>query len=176
MADSGRWISPDIGDKVSGMRLLVNHILLFVILLMALPVSAGSDLQVFDQQAYQSILNNQKQQSFLLVLWSLDCPPCMEELTMLSDFHKQYPDKKIILVSTDSQSQSDEITGLINKFGLTQIPQWVFGNESSQYLRYSIDPMWYGELPRSYFHSVDARKAVSGKLNKADIIRWFNAG
>jgi len=158
------------------MKLPVNRTLLLVMLWIALPVSAGTELQVFDKQAYQSILNQQKQQSFLLVLWSVDCPPCMEELTMLSDFHKQHPDKKIILVSTDSQSQSDEITGLINKFGLTRLPQWVFGNESPQYLRYSIDPMWYGELPRSYFHSEDVRKAVSGKLNRADIVRWFKAG
>jgi len=150
--------------------------LFFILLFVTLSAHAEIVLQTFEKQTYQSILENENQQSFLLVLWSLDCPPCMDELSMLGGLHQQFPDKKIILVSTDSEAQSDEIMQIMNKFKLTGLPQWVFGNESPQYLRYSIDPLWYGELPRSYFHTAETRQAVSGKLKKADLIRWFNAG
>ena len=138
--------------------------------------SAETRLQVFDKTSYQTLLNTETQQSFLLVLWSLDCPPCMDELSMLGNIHQQYPDKKIILVSTDSMSQRDAIIKVVNEFGLAHLPQWVFGDESAQYLRYTIDPAWYGELPRSYFHSTDKRTAVTGKLKANDVLRWFDAG
>ena len=147
-----------------------------MMLLMTSAVHAETSLQTFDKQTYQDILKNEQRQSFLLVLWSLDCPPCMEELSVLGEVNKQYPDKKIILVSTDTKSQTNEIMQVINRFGLMHLPQWVFGDDAPQYLRYSIDPMWYGELPRSYFHAEEKRKAVSGKLNKADVLRWFSAG
>ena len=158
------------------MKLFVIKYLLCLIVFISSVACAETRLQYFNKDSYQSILKNYKQQSFLLVLWSLDCPPCMEELSMLEKFHKQYPDKKIILVSVDSKSQSNEIQRVVNNFGLHRISQWVFNDDAPQYLRYSIDPSWYGELPRSYFHLQDKRNAVSGKLIEADVIRWFNAG
>jgi len=158
------------------MGLLAIKHLLFVMLLMTSVVHADKPLQVFDKNTYQAILKNENQQAFLLVLWSLDCPPCMEELSVLAEIHQQYPDKKLILLSVDAESQHDDIRQVVNKFGLATLPQWVFGNDAPQYLRYSIDPMWYGELPRSYFHTTEKRTAVSGKLNKATLLRWFNAG
>ena len=150
--------------------------MLFAMLLMTSIVQAENTLQLFDKNTYQTILQNEKQQPFLLVLWSLDCPPCMEELSVLAEIHQQHPDKKIILLSVDAESLPDDIKQVVNKFGLAELPQWVFGSDAPQYLRYSIDPMWYGELPRSYFHTTEKRTAVSGKLNKAALLRWFNAG
>ena len=158
------------------MRSFPIKYLLFVMWLMASVVQAESSLQLFDKNSYQTILQNEKQQSFLLVLWSLDCPPCMEELSVLAELHQQHPDKKIILLSVDAESPPDDIKQVLNQYGLAELPQWVFGSDAPQYLRYSIDPMWYGELPRSYFHSTEKRTAVSGKLNKAALLRWFSAG
>jgi len=127
----------------------------------------------FKLDSYQQILQQNKQQSFLMVLWSIDCAPCMKELKVLGEFHQQYPQHKLVLVSTDSMSQSNEITQLIAQYGLKNVNQWVF-DDSFQHLRYSIDPGWYGELPRSYFYKQDhSRLAVSGKLHQQQLIQFF---
>ncbi|MDH5766597.1 MAG: redoxin domain-containing protein [Gammaproteobacteria bacterium] len=139
-------------------------------------VHADVSLQLFDKNSYQEMVADNKQESYLLVFWSLDCPPCMTELSMLGKLHKQYPSLNIMLVSTDSIDQAGEINKLMKTYGLDQLPQWVFSDEPVQYLRYSIDPQWYGELPRSYFHQAQQRKAVSGKLTQAQVVRWFGAG
>jgi len=43
---------------------------------------------------------------------------------------------------------------------------WLFSDAPNQQLRYAIDPLGYGELPRSYFfNQCQQRQALSGKLD-----------
>lgn len=100
-----------------------------------------------------------------MVMWSIDCPPCYEELRLLAQYQKTNPQIKIIVVATDE----DIYTQQVKKMLLESFPQsqnaWIFSVASAQKLRYSIDPSWYGELPRSYFFDQKHnRKAVSGLL------------
>jgi len=128
----------------------------------------------FTTDSYQIILDKNKHQPFLLVLWSLDCPPCISELKTLGAFHKQYPQHKIILVSTDTKNQLDEIESLMIKNNLQEIEQWVFDG-AFQYIRHSIDPGWYGELPRSYFYKKNqSRLSSSGQLHHDQLINLFS--
>lgn len=127
----------------------------------------------FKLDSYKQILQENKQRPFLMVLWSLDCAPCIKELKILGEFHKQYPQHKIIMISTDDKNQSNEIAQLITQYGLQTVDQWVFDG-SFQHLRYSIDPTWYGELPRSYFFEQDqSRLAASGQLHQNQLVRYF---
>jgi len=136
--------------------------------------SAAQQLQHFKLDSYQAILQQNKQQPFLMVLWSLDCMPCMKELKMLGEFHQKYPQYKLVLISTDNINQSDEIVQLITEYGLQTVDQWVFDG-SFQYLRHSIDPTWYGELPRGYFFKQDqSRIASSGQLHQNQLIEYFS--
>jgi thiol-disulfide isomerase/thioredoxin len=128
----------------------------------------------FKLGSYQKILQQNKQQSFLMVLWSLGCLPCIKELKMLGEFHQKYPQHKLVLISTDSKNQSAEIIQLITKYGLQTVDQWVFDG-SFQYLRHSIDPAWYGELPRGYFFKRDqSRIASSGQLHQHQLVEYFS--
>lgn len=128
----------------------------------------------FDHTSYQTIIDGNKSDSFIMLLWSLDCAPCIEELPMLSEFHKHHPEVKIIMVSTDEQTRSSELLELMRMNKLSDIHHWMFEIQASQRIRYSIDPGWYGELPRSYFYSSGKRvDAISGKLNKSDLYRWL---
>ena len=128
----------------------------------------------FKISSYQKILQENKQQPFLMVLWSLDCMPCIKELKMLGKFHKQYPQHKLVLISTDSKNQSDEIIQLMTEYGLHTVEQWVF-DDSFQYLRHSIDPGWYGELPRGYFFKPNhSRIASSGQLHQNQLMQYFS--
>jgi len=128
----------------------------------------------FKLGSYQKILQQNEQQPFLMVLWSLDCMPCIKELKMLGEFHQQYPQHKLVLISTDSKNQSDDIIQLIREYRLQTVEQWVFDG-SFQYLRHSIDPSWYGELPRGYFFKRDqSRIASSGRLHQNQLMQYFS--
>ena len=130
----------------------------------------------FGQHSYQKILQQRQQDNFILVLWSLDCPPCIEELPLLAAFHKQHPGVDIVMVSTDDPSRVDEVVSLMQNYQLADINHWVFEANAEQRIRYSIDPQWYGELPRSYFYTAGQRIAArSGQLKQADLDKWLSA-
>ena len=135
---------------------------------------ASNAPDIFKTDSYNKLIT-QTQEPFIMVLWSLDCPPCIKELDMLGALYKQNPRLNLVLVSTDSMSRLDEINTLIEKSGLHGLDNRVFSDESVQRLRYSIDPGWYGELPRSYFHGKNnsQRSAVSGLLDTDKIVAWL---
>lgn len=133
-------------------------------------------VELFNATSYQNILEDKKNKPFLLVLWSLDCSPCMEELDVLRQLAKQYPGINLIFISTDTTSQTEEIIQLMTKYELDNFQQWVFSDDSVQHLRFAIDPAWYGELPRSYFHSKEGKRhAVTGRLNHQLVGDWLRA-
>jgi len=135
---------------------------------------AVQQAQSFKLDSYQQILQQNKKQAFLMVLWSVECAPCMKELKILGEFHQKYPQHKLVLVSTDGKKQSDEISQLVTQYGLQTVDQWIF-DDSFQYLRHSIDPNWYGELPRSYFYTQEhMRQATSGQLHAEQLIQFFS--
>lgn len=171
MANSGRRVSVDTDNTMKSFKLA--PIILVLAALFFSSTYAAEQPGLFKLNSYQEILQQNKQRAFLMVLWSLECAPCMQELKELGEFHQKYPQHKLILISTDSKQQSDEISQLMARNGLQDVNQWIF-DDSFQYLRYSIDPNWYGELPRSYFYTQDhTRHAVSGQLHKQQLTQFF---
>lgn len=80
------------------------------------------------------------------------------------------------MISTDNKNHQQDISALMAKHGLSDIQHWVFDGESEQAIRFSIDPLWYGELPRSYFHHADnGRQAKTGRLNEDALSVWITA-
>lgn len=149
---------------------------LLIAVLLSLPLFARAELQLnrFDAHSYKTIIAQHQGNSFLMVLWSLDCPPCIEELGSLGKFHQLHDKVNIIMVSTDNENQKDDIQQLMSKHGLDDIQQWVFSTDSEQAIRFSIDPQWYGELPRNYFHDKQHKRQVkSGRLNEAMLSAWL---
>ena len=152
----------------------MNKVLVIIFnLFLAFVVSASNAPAVFKTDSYLQLIVDKKQ-PFLMVMWSLDCPPCIKELSMLGSVYKEHPDLNLVLVSTDSISRTDDINLLLKDTGLSDIDSRVFSDASVQHLRYAIDPAWYGELPRSYFHTQNnMRKAISGLLDMNQVVSWL---
>lgn len=154
--------------------MMYRYILLCLVLFTGFSVSSAQSINLFKPGSYSKILE-QHQQPFLLVLWSLDCPPCYKELSVLSEMLQSQPQLDLILVSTDTSNDIDEIKKILSKYKLSHISTWVFADEMSQQLRYEIDPGWYGELPRSYlFDAQHNRQAISGILKPEILQHWKN--
>ena len=174
MANKRERISINAGEfKIVVMKMVAGVFMMFISVA-SLANEAGT-LRLFNANSHHAIVDEKKNQRFLLVLWSLDCSPCMNELNMLGQIASQTADINLVFISTDAETNKDEILHLMTGYGLNKFQQWVFSTHSAQSLRYNIDPSWYGELPRSYFYARDGKRhAVTGRLTRKHIDVWFN--
>lgn len=139
-------------------------------LALSLSAIAAPPVKPFRTESLAQIRAAHEGTPFVLVLWSLDCPPCFRELELLGRIHESAPALELVLVATEPYGGAgirSAIRATLARFGLAQLEAWAFSGDP-QRLRYKIDPRWYGELPRSYFYSPGERRhAVSGRLQQA---------
>ncbi len=131
-------------------------------------------LQPFTADSFRHIKQLYKGQPFLVGLWSVDCPPCLVELDMLGKMKEQSPELPLVLISTDPISNREDAQDFLLDYGLDGITSWMFADSFVERLRYSIDPGWYGELPRSYFFNADHQpQSHSGIMSEAMVREWL---
>lgn len=132
-------------------------------------------MQSFDNDSYARIEQSYTGLPFLVALWSLDCPPCMRELEMLGRVHQEHPDFKLVLINTDGVEARDDAKSLLASFRLNSADSWIFASEQTEKLRFSIDPQWYGELPRSYLFQNGIRQGHSGPIDETRLRDWLDS-
>ncbi len=147
---------------------------LLAIVLGLLPALVPAAQQPFHADSLAGIERQFTGESFLLVLWSVDCPPCYRELEILGRVQQEYPQMNLVLVATDPITMQHETAMVLEEYRLEVSANWIFADSHVERLRYSIDPQWYGELPRSYFYDEEhQRTAHSGVLTEAQVRHWF---
>ena len=110
----------------------------------------------------------------LVMLWSVDCPPCYQELAVLEKLLMLYPELPITLISTDDDLERyEEVEEQYKRFNGKALTTWVFADGKASSLRYAIDKTWSGVLPRSYFVNVTGKIGHSGMLKESDIRQIF---
>ena len=121
----------------------------------------------------QQVKNAYKNQPFLLILWSLDCPSCFKEFAILGPWLKEHPQHHVVIVATDSTTMLADVHDVINEYKLNNADLWIYSNENPVKLRQSIDAKWFGELPRSYFFN-DRHQSMahSGALTDKQLVLW----
>lgn len=151
---------------------LKNHITALSLLFLFATGCAHAEqnsLQPFAPGSYQQILAQNINQPFVLAIWSITCPSCLKDMALINELHKAHPKLKIIMLTTDDLSASEQISNILSKSDLTSLENWVFADENAQKLQYEIDPKWYGELPRTYFFdAAHQRTGISGVISKQD--------
>ena len=146
----------------------------FLMALAAVPVVALADVQPFDGTSVRTIEQRHAGQAFLVAIWATDCAPCRRELALLAENKRRYPDFPFILVATDPISNRDSVLDILAEYGLDTGDVWVFAEPNVERLRYSIDPGWFGEVPRSYYYNRRGeRQAFSGPLDAERLLAWF---
>jgi len=152
----------------------LKRIILLICLWLNVSLSMAIEPQLFNKESYQQILKQNINKPFLLVLWSVDCLPCHKELAILEQYVKLNPTLKIVLISTDSYHNTKEVDNMLIDSELASQELWIFSKTPANQLRYTIDPGWYGELPRAYFfNSAHKRTAKSGRLDIDAIKNFF---
>jgi len=185
-ADDGRtWTAPrELASSTAATdypRLIANGAAAYV------SWSAGRDgyrllplednrLKSFVTGSAAALAEERRDSRFMLVLWSVDCAPCLREFEQFQALRREGRDLPLVLVATDGLAERERVSAVLARFGLQDAENWVFADENAARLRYEIDPGWYGEMPRSYFYAPDGqRKAVSGGLSAPQITAWLDS-
>ncbi|SEN57449.1 TlpA family protein disulfide reductase [Nitrosomonas marina] len=126
-------------------------------------------LRHFTSGSYQQMLQNHTDKPVMLSIWSTTCSTCLEKMPLLSELRSNQPDVSIILLSVDDAADEEQVQAILSENGLTDLENWIFADENAQRLRHEIDPLWFGELPRTYFLNNDhEREGISGALSSED--------
>lgn len=131
-------------------------------------------IQPFVADSMQAIRSAQRGRPFVLVLWSVSCVPCREELPHWADWQRRYPDLAIVLVATDPPADTPLVRRALARQADAPAASWAFADDYVERLRWSIDPAWYGEVPRTYlFDATHRATGRSGRLDAAAVERWL---
>ena len=139
------------------------------------PILAAADsIRSFTFDSFAEIKSEFEGKEFLLGLWSVDCPPCLVELDMMGKILDLNPELPFVLISTDPIETREDAVEFLSDFNLEDRESWMFADGFVERLRYSIDPNWYGELPRSYFYDRRHKmKSHSGIMSTELLENWF---
>lgn len=142
--------------------------------LLAWPAMADDNIQPFGTTTFAELKEELTGEPFVVSLWSVDCLPCRVELDMLGKLKEENPDFPLLLISTDPIDEREEAVYILEEYGLESIESWMFADAFIERLRFSIDPGWYGELPRSYFYNAThGSVAHSGILTREKLLEFF---
>lgn len=144
-----------------------------LLLILLLPSLAMAEFRPFVSGSIKEITDARNGQPFLLILWSVDCPPCLKELEEIGQLRTQFSSGSLVLISTDSADYAADGLKILARYGLSDAENWRFAGGFPERLRYQIDPNWYGELPRAYFYDANHEQVgKSGALSR-DLLQQF---
>ena len=129
----------------------------------------------FNKTQLMQIKAQKKGEQWLMLLWSVDCPPCFKELGIIHELKKQHDNLNVVIINSDADDGTTlEREAIIEKFELTSLSNFHFVDGEGDRSRYIIDPQWYGELPRSYFIDKNGKfHGKSGLVNKSMLTQWL---
>ena len=153
----------------------ISHRLTLVLLLgFVTAASAAESVRPFTVGSLDQILAPRAGKPFILVLWSLECQYCPTELKMLSELKRSHPKLDVVLVATDTITDTPQVGARAKSYGMGKVEQWVFAEEMPERLRLEIDGRWYGEVPRTYFYDQKHQREVkTGLINKKFVEDWL---
>ena len=143
--------------------------------LIAPPGTAVADeLRLFGYDSAAAIAEEQDGEPYALVLWATDCAPCRRELGLLEELSRDHPELRLVLVATDPPGDVAAVREVLAQYALERADSWQFAEANVERLRYTIDPGWYGELPRAYLVDADGHHAaISGPLPEQRVRDWL---
>jgi thiol-disulfide isomerase/thioredoxin len=129
----------------------------------------------FNENTITYLKNKYQGKKWLMVLWSVECPPCIKELALIESILEKNESLPIVVINTDGDKSLDaDRKNLITQFKLDKIETYCFTDGQTDTSRFQVDANWFGELPRSYFFNEQGQSSGrSGLLSKEIIQQWL---
>jgi hypothetical protein len=94
-------------------------------------------------------------------------------MRVLKQLKENFPQLAIHVVSTDLPDQQAQVLTFLSRYDPGPVVRWQFSDAFIERVRYSVDPNWRGELPRTYlFNAQHVAQAVSGTMRYAQLAQW----
>mgnify|MGYP001439699995 CR=1 FL=1 len=143
---------------------------------LSIPLGVVAEALSFGPDSMREIERMHAGAPFIVALWATDCSPCRRELAVLRAFSIDHPGIPVVLIASDNIGNADLVEHILAEFGLADVESWLFSNGNLERLRYTVDPGWSGEMPRSYLYDENSkRQAIIGALSKAHLDLWIES-
>jgi len=144
-------------------------------LLAAWPLAALAASQLFTTQSYRQILARHAGRPMVLHFWSMTCEPCRTELTLLGQLHQRHPALPIVLVHIEPFPLAAQ-AGELRRRHLGNVEQWHVTEPFEEQLRYSVDPAWQGDIPRTLLIGAHGEVTrIQGAARDSEIESWLRS-
>jgi len=156
------------------MSVLTRRTVLVLALALAAGVAQARELKPYTTASLDAIRAQHAGRPFVLAFWSIYCEPCREEMAEWKALRRRHPGVPVVLVSTDLPAERAAVTAFLARFDPGDVDTWMFADEFTERLRYSVDRSWRGELPRTYLYDAGHRPlAKSGRFDRRWIGEWL---
>ncbi|WP_375308478.1 TlpA disulfide reductase family protein [Bradyrhizobium sp. A11] len=147
---------------------------LAVLIASAAALDASPALKPFERGTWQGVLKGHAGRPVLVHFWGVTCGPCKIELPLLGQFAKDHPDVDVVTVSADLVPNLPAATqAMLDKAGLSSTENFIFNDGFVERLRFEIDPMWQGDIPRTMLISPEGTiTTIEGSAEMADLEKW----
>ena len=153
----------------------MTRTIVLALLLVSLRCAATPELKPFDATSLDRVRATLRGRPFVVALWSVTCEPCREEMPLWRAMRQKYPGVHILLVSADAPRDRPDVVRFLGRYDPGDVERWLFSDDFSERLRYSVDRSWRGELPRTYFYDAEHHAVFrSGVLDPAETEAWFS--
>ena len=133
------------------------------------------ELMPFEINTRNVIEKKYLNQPLIISFWSIDCPYCIDDLKKLGKALSKNKNVKLITVCVDGKESAKKAERILNLAHLPEHERYQYAEVDEDKLRYSIDPTWYGELPRTYFYDTAHQVTpLSGKISNSFLDAWLN--
>ena len=147
---------------------------IFLFFLFFANLSFASEFMPFDMSTRKAIEQRYSNQYLIISFWSIDCPYCIDDLQKLGKALTKNKKVKLVTVCVDGKESAKKAEKILSQANLPQHEQYQYAEVDEDRLRYSIDPNWYGELPRTYFYDATHQiTPLSGKISNSFLNTWL---
>jgi thiol-disulfide isomerase/thioredoxin len=151
---------------------LIKACLFLVAHLCLAHASAGETIHALAPDSFKQIVSQHVGKPLVILVWGLDCEYCQASFNALAAARRKH-DFAVVTIATD-RVDDPQARGLIRKkleaSGLGA-NMWAFGSAPMEQLRYSIDPKWRGEMPRSYWYSARGEAVAYSGVITSETVR-----
>jgi len=129
----------------------------------------------FIKGSFEQIQQENKDRPYIIAFWSVTCAYCMKELALFGELMEQYPQVKLITITTDAFLEDETVAQLMATKNLSGTETWVFADNYVERLYFDINPRWRGELPLTYFFDKNnVMLKHMGVVKEHELLEWLN--
>jgi hypothetical protein len=98
----------------------------------------------------------------------------MKELALFGRILKEYPQIKLITITTDPFLEDETVQQILSSKKLQGTETWVFADNFAERLYFDINPRWRGELPLTYFFDRNNNRLKHmGVITENELVEWL---